>query len=97
KVHTAEHGREALERLAEGFTPRLVVLDVSMPVMTGPELLAAMQRDARLARLPVVVMSGDLAALGAPPPRALVLEKPSQVDRLLDYLGNLAPIARAVG
>jgi signal transduction histidine kinase len=94
-VHTAEHGREALDKLADGFTPRVVVLDVSMPVMTGPELLAAMQQDARLARLPVVVMSGNLAALGTAPPGALVLQKPIQVDRLLDYLVNLSPPARA--
>lgn len=96
-VHTAQHGREALAKLEGGFMPRVVVLDVTMPVMTGPELLAAMQRDARLARLPVVVMSGDLRALASAPPGALVLQKPIQVDRLLDYLGSLSPAARAAG
>jgi two-component system response regulator CpxR len=91
QVATATDGRDALGKLHAGMSPRLVVLDVSMPVMTGPELLAAMQRDVRLARVPVCVMSGNLAALGSAPPGALVLQKPIQVDRLLDFLGKLAP------
>jgi len=89
-VDTAVNGRDALNKLSEGPTPRLVVLDVSMPVMSGPELVEAMKRDDRLSRVPVCIMSGNLAALGFAPPGALVLQKPIQVDRLLDYLGKLA-------
>jgi hypothetical protein len=35
-------------------------------------------------------MSGNLAALRTAPPGALVLQKPIQVDRLLDYLARLS-------
>jgi signal transduction histidine kinase len=89
-VHTACNGREALEVLTEGLEPRMVILDVSMPVMTGPQLLEAMRGDARLARVPVCVMSGDLTALRAAPAGALVMQKPIQVDRLLEFLARVA-------
>jgi CheY-like chemotaxis protein len=96
-VETAHNGKEALDALKGGAEPRVVVLDVSMPVMSGPELLAAMREDERLARIPVCVMSGNLSALAAAPPGALVLQKPIQVDRLLDFLARVstAPHARA--
>jgi CheY-like chemotaxis protein len=93
-VHTASDGGEALAKLQAGLSPTAVVLDVTMPVMTGPELLAVMHGDPRLARIPVCVMSGNLAALGTAPPGALVLHKPIQVDRLLEFVGRVAP-ARA--
>ncbi len=89
-VHSARDGLEALTKLRGGLVPRLVVLDVSMPVMTGPELLEAMRAEPRLARIPVCVMSGDLSALRVAPPGALVMQKPIQVDRLLDFLHRLA-------
>jgi len=56
RVQTAEHGRDALEKLrAEPFD--LVLLDVQMPVMDGPQLLEALRNDAELAHLPVIVVS----------------------------------------
>ncbi len=37
RVRLADHGREALDRIAE-HPPQLVVLDLQMPVMSGWEL-----------------------------------------------------------
>src|SRR3546814_20149339 len=52
----AEHGRGALDLLAR---PRfdLVLLDVMMPEMTGYEVLARIQSDARLRDIPVFMVS----------------------------------------
>ncbi len=55
-VDTADHGREALEKLrAEPFD--LVLLDVQMPEMDGPQLLETLRNDAALAHIPVIVVS----------------------------------------
>ena len=55
-AETAENGREALEKLrAEPFD--LVLLDVQMPEMDGPQLLEVLRNDAELAHLPVIMIS----------------------------------------
>ena len=38
QVESAGNGREALDKLAAGLKPDLIVTDVNMPVMTGVEL-----------------------------------------------------------
>lgn len=55
---TAANGQEALECLQEGELPRLILLDLTMPVMNGAELAEALQQDARFAGIPIVLMSG---------------------------------------
>ncbi|HEX5688990.1 MAG TPA: response regulator, partial [Roseiflexaceae bacterium] len=58
RVLTAENGKQALGVLAEAPTlPRLILLDLMMPVMNGWEFLEQQQHDARIARIPVVVLS----------------------------------------
>lgn len=56
-VDVAPDGRVALERLADGEFD-IVVLDILMPQVDGFEVLAKMKADARLRRIPVVVISG---------------------------------------
>lgn len=53
-VATAENGREALARVAEA-RPRLIFLDLQMPVMTGQQVLQEL-REAHT-DIPVVFMS----------------------------------------
>lgn len=80
EVATAANGAEALAVLAGAVAPCVVVLDLIMPVMTGNELFATMQRDPRLARVPVIVSTSDpsRAPVGVP-----VMKKPIDVERLL--------------
>ncbi len=56
RVVTAANGREALARLEEGL-PDVALVDVMMPGMDGRELVQRMRADARLSRIPVVMMS----------------------------------------
>ncbi len=87
-VATAENGQVALDRMRAGEVPLALILDMSMPVMTGPELLEHLGRDPRLVRIPVCVASGDLSILPRAPPGALVLQKPVQIDRLLEFVAR---------
>ncbi len=86
-VRAARDGLEGLALLRAGLCPRAVLLDRWMPKLDGAGVLTAMTRDERLAKIPVVWMSGDVAA----PPRDVSahLEKPFSVDDLLDVLRSL--------
>ena len=61
RVSWAANGEEALERLRLGGAPRVILLDLMMPVMDGIEFRAAQRRDPALAPIPVVVISADHA------------------------------------
>jgi two-component system, OmpR family, response regulator CpxR len=56
-VICASDGREAVE-LLDRVTPDVVLLDVRMPRMDGRQFLAWFQQQDRLAKIPVIVMSG---------------------------------------
>ncbi len=92
-VETAQNGREALEKLAHGELPSLIVLDLMMPVMNGWEFRERQLSDATLASIPVVVVSATAAqanGLGC----AAVLQKPIETARLTSVLstcGGLTP------
>jgi CheY-like chemotaxis protein len=60
-VFTAENGAKALE-LARARHPRLILLDLVMPVMDGADACAEMRRDPALAFTPIIIMS----ATGSP-------------------------------
>jgi len=49
-VHTAEGGAKALELLAEGCTPDVILTDAQMPGLSGPRLIAELRAhsDARI-------------------------------------------------
>ena len=53
---TAHDGRDALAALGTEF-PRLILLDLKMPVMNGRDFLKALRGDPRYAEVPVVVVT----------------------------------------
>jgi PAS domain S-box-containing protein len=89
-VHVAD-GAAALAYLHREPPPALIILDLSMPVMSGWELLAERARDPALRAIPVLVMSGEhgvvdrLEALGA-----THLQKPATAEALLEAAARLA-------
>jgi CheY-like chemotaxis protein len=58
-VATAANGQEALDVLRSGPPPRLILLDLMMPVMNGWQFRAEQRSDPALASIPVVVISAD--------------------------------------
>lgn len=61
-VRTAENGKIALETLQE-FTPDLILLDLSMPVMDGWQTLHQLKSNPQTSTLPVLALSAH-AILG---------------------------------
>jgi CheY-like chemotaxis protein len=57
EMSSAADGEEAL-RLAREKLPDLILLDMLLPKMTGPEVLMILKRDALTSTIPVVVMTG---------------------------------------
>jgi CheY-like chemotaxis protein len=88
RVHTAANGRAALALLECIQLPALAFIDLRMPVMDGVELIEAMRNDARLARLPVVVLSA--ASTVAAPEGLLILRKPIGIELILDAVRKLS-------
>jgi CheY-like chemotaxis protein len=85
-------GAEAVSR-AEAFAPDLILLDVMMPGMDGPETLQALRQLPSLVRTPVVFMTAkvqpqevqgylDLGAVG-------VIAKPFDPMTLADQLREI--------
>ncbi|MES2337461.1 MAG: response regulator [Pseudomonadota bacterium] len=55
-VRTAENGEVALEMLADGQAPDLLISDVVMPTMDGPTMARAVRK--RFPAIPILFMSG---------------------------------------
>ena len=89
-VAEADDGVAALRLLREGaIHPCLIVLDLMMPRMTGWDFRAEQSRDARLAHIPVLVVSADpLASQATHLGAAAVLNKPADLDRLLELVAR---------
>ena len=60
-VATAANGADALALLRAGLRPRLIVLDLSMPVMDGWEFRHAQRADTTLLAIPTIVYSAVAA------------------------------------
>lgn len=56
EAREAENGMEALEAMRQSL-PDCVILDLMMPIMSGPELLEKMQADDKLRNVPVIVVT----------------------------------------
>jgi CheY-like chemotaxis protein len=87
-VGMAENGAAALERLRSPgeVMPRLILLDLMMPVMDGWQFRAEQRKDARMASIPVVVLSahGGVQQQATAIEAAHYLKKPIDLDVLLD-------------
>ena len=90
-VHTANSGREALDHLAAAPSlPDLVLLDLMMPVMDGWTFYDNLQKEARWAALPIVVISADAQVYekAARLNPVACLRKPVGIDELLGVVAR---------
>ncbi|HSW08179.1 Hpt domain-containing protein [Aquabacterium sp.] len=98
RVVVAKDGLEGLERLADEL-PAVVLTDIEMPRMDGFDLVRNMRVDARLANLPVIMITSRIAQKHRDYAAELgvnhYLGKPFAEDELLalvaNYAGRVAP------
>jgi CheY-like chemotaxis protein len=90
RVLKAGNGLEALDLIDAGAElPCVVLLDLVMPFMDGPEFLKARSQDRTLRRIPVVVLSADVRDGQAMEGVNACLRKPASPDILLSLLSRL--------
>jgi CheY-like chemotaxis protein/anti-sigma regulatory factor (Ser/Thr protein kinase) len=93
RVTHAATGDEAFRLLAEGPRPSLLLTDLHMPGMDGPDLIAGLRRredEAGLPHLPVLVLTADARGATAQAMRAL------GADGVMTKPVDPAELARAV-
>ncbi|HYO93256.1 MAG TPA: response regulator [Polyangiaceae bacterium] len=90
-VAAVKNGQEALEWLRAQPAPRLILLDLMMPVMNGWDFRCEQLKDASLAAIPVILLSGttDSEQHQATLSVAASVTKPIRIDRLLRAIEQL--------
>jgi CheY-like chemotaxis protein len=95
-VVSAASGPEALDLVTEKGAPDVAVLDVSMPGMTGLELLQQLRGREGMSELPVVFLSAKVQDEDIEAGRELgatYLTKPFVATALLDAVAKAVPAA----
>ncbi|MDB4952532.1 MAG: cheY [Myxococcales bacterium] len=94
EVTEAAHGREALDRLQQCTRkPRLIVLDLMMPVMDGRAFRQTQLSTPDLAEIPVLIISAyrEIAELAKELRPIAYLKKPLQLADLLRVVARYCP------
>jgi len=109
EMSSAADGEEAL-RMAQEKLPDLILLDMLLPKLSGPDVLKALKKDALTKAIPVVVITGmsqknadrlrEDGAVGFLEKSALELDKGSEkllaaVREILEKLSDAARTATA--
>jgi len=92
-VVSASNGREALDVLKARPLPRVLVLDLLMPVMNGWDFCDAARGDPAMGKIPIVVTSGAVSRDPASPYFIDVddfITKPFNLDELLMKIRRLS-------
>lgn len=96
RVEEADCGREAIERMDDGLDPvDLLITDVRMPGLTGPELAKTMR--AKRPDLPIIYISGysgESPIERTPSPITEYLAKPFPLPSLLAAVRRLLAAER---
>lgn len=84
RVHTVVHGQEALDYLDQTNTlPRLILLDLMMPTMTGWEFRTMQRQHPRLQTIPVVILSAISSRLD--PRQIMELDAVAFIGKPIDW------------
>ena len=85
EVREAERGADALAILDSGYDPHVIILDVNMPGLSGPETLDRLL--ATRPHQPVLMASGygdeEMAKAMTDRPNVSAIQKPFTIDELL--------------
>jgi len=93
EITTVNSGKAALDLFYQGYTPHLVLLDLTMPEMGGWDVLIRIRDLTRLHKVPIVIQSAsedpqdrtkakEMGAVG-------FLKKPVNKEELLTKIGSI--------
>jgi CheY-like chemotaxis protein len=91
---TAPNGADALTRLRSGLPAKVILLDLSMPVMDGWAFLRAQRNDPALAHIPVVVTTGEACRLTFEGEADAIFAKPIDAAGLMACVRSLCASGR---
>ena len=57
-VLTADNGQQAVDLLERGIRPRIILIDLMMPKVSGEELIDYLRGDPELKHIPTIVVTG---------------------------------------
>jgi CheY-like chemotaxis protein len=87
-VLEARNGLHALQQLMRTPLPQVILLDMTMPVMTGFEFLEYQSQDPRIRDLPVIAVTA-YDKVAAIPGVVQVVRKPFDLAQLLEVLRSV--------
>jgi two-component system alkaline phosphatase synthesis response regulator PhoP len=91
QVEVARDGQRALDLLAE-IEPDVIVLDLRLPYVSGPEVLRYIHQETRLVNTYIIVTSADPRLAASFHDQAnMVLIKPVTYSQLRDVVASLTP------
>lgn len=80
------NGAEALRYLENADAPSLIILDLKMPVMDGPQFRAAQLKSPKLAKVPVIIVTALDPSAAAGMSALRVFRKPLNVEALVNVV-----------
>lgn len=87
-VVTASNGEQAIARLRAGLRPRLLLIDLMLPKVSGWELLQYLREECELGGIPTVVMTA-FPQQNLRVDADVVMYKPVDYDRLISAVLHL--------
>jgi CheY-like chemotaxis protein len=93
EVLEARNGLHALQQLMRTPLPQVILLDMTMPVMTGFEFLDVQGEDPRIRDIPVIAITVHAKAAELRGVHRLV-RKPFDLDELVRVLGEVLAAPR---
>jgi CheY-like chemotaxis protein len=88
EVIEARNGLHALQQLMRSPLPSVILLDMTMPVMTGFEFLEYKEQDPRVRHLPVIAVTA-YDKVATIPGVVRVVRKPFDLSQLLELLRSV--------
>ena len=101
-VESASNGEEALP-VVKRIRPDIIITDMQMPKMSGPEFITALKADPETATIPIVIVAGKNSGYDARERRVSFaifkdIDIETQLTKALDaVLGNRAAQGKAAG
>lgn len=92
----APDAEAAIDLLTRGLRPRLIVVDLRLPGVSGTDLLRYIQRDHELRVIPRVIITAlrrDEVTVTAD----AIFHKPCDMNDVLEAVRRLAPAGRVIG